>query len=134
MEEERPPTKEEIDELRERTKDFVAENGEGNVIFCRERFAKTVQIFDLDSVYSADVKRILTSDEYVGRFFLHCTDIPGDHLKNTEEMIIRSLKFRKKQEVLGDVEKKSIIVKVIRVLTFLLYFIQMFGQKIWKKV
>ena len=33
MEEERPPTKEEIDELRERTKDFVAENGEGNVIF-----------------------------------------------------------------------------------------------------
>ena len=45
MEEERPPTKEEIDELRERTKDFVAENGEGNVIFCRERFAKTVQIF-----------------------------------------------------------------------------------------
>lgn len=70
--------------------------------FCRGRFAKTVQIFDLDSVYSADVKRILTSDEYVGRFFLHCTDIPGDHLKNTEEMIIRSLKFRKKQEVLGD--------------------------------
>ena len=135
MEEERPPTKEEIDELRERTKDFVAENGEGNVIFCRERFAKTVQIFDLDSVYSADVKRILTSDEYVGRFFLHCTDIPGDHLKNTEEMIIRSLKFRKKQEVLGDglyifKQKISIFVKVIRVITFLLHFLQMFGQKI----
>ena len=46
MEEERPPTKEEIDELRERTKDFVAENGEGNVIFfCAGRFAKTVQFF-----------------------------------------------------------------------------------------
>ena len=32
MAEERPPTKEEIEELRERTKDFVAENGEGNFI------------------------------------------------------------------------------------------------------
>ena len=104
------------------------------MIFFWKIISKNSAIFDLDSVYPADVKRILTNDEYVGRYFLHCTDIPGDHLKNTEEMIIRSLKFRKKQEVLGDVETKSIIVKVIRVLTFLLYFIQMFGQKIWKKV
>ena len=45
MEEERPPTKEEIDELRERTKDFVAENGEGNDIFCREGLQKQYKFF-----------------------------------------------------------------------------------------
>ena len=32
---------------------------------------------------------------------MHCTDIPGDHLKNTEEMIIRSFKFRKEKNVHG---------------------------------
>ena len=48
-----------------------------------------------------DLKRILTDDEYISRFFLHCTDIPGDHLKNTEEMIIRALKWRKEKEILG---------------------------------
>ena len=40
MAEERPPTKEEIEELRERTKDFVAENGEGNDIFLKNYFKK----------------------------------------------------------------------------------------------
>ena len=53
----------------------------------------------------------MTNDEYVGRYFLHCTDIPGDHLKNTEEMIIRSLKFRKKQEVLGAYKLKIDILE-----------------------
>lgn len=78
--EERPPTVDEIAELRKRTTAFIAENGE-------------------DSVDPADLKRIMNDNEYISRYFLHCTDIPGDHIKNTEDMIIRSLKFRKEKEV-----------------------------------
>ena len=44
----------------------------------------------------------MSDDEYLSRFFLHCTDIPGDNLKNTEEMIIRSLRFRKENGVRGN--------------------------------
>jgi len=79
--EERPPTNEEIIELRERTEALVSEIEE-------------------DLIDARDLKRILTDDEYISRFFLHCTDIPGDHLKNTEEMIIRALKWRKEKEIL----------------------------------
>ena len=49
-----------------------------------------------------DYKRLMSDDEYLSRFFLHCTDIPGDNLKNTEEMIIRSLRFRKENGVRGN--------------------------------
>ena len=79
--EKRPPTNEEISELRERTKALVSE--------IKEDF------FD-----ARDLKRILNDDKYLSRFFLHCTDIPGDHLKNTEEMIIRALKWRKENKIL----------------------------------
>ena len=80
--EKRPPTNEEISELRERIKALVSE--------IKEDFFDT-----------RDLKRILNDDKYLSRFFLHCTDIPGDHLKNTEEMIIRALKWRKEKEILG---------------------------------
>ena len=67
---------------------------------------------------SRDLKRILTDDEYISRFFLHCTDIPGDHLKNTEEMIIRALKWRKEKEILGKYSK-----------TFFYQILKKIGQK-----
>jgi len=47
----------------------------------------------------ADYNRFMNQDDYVARFFLHCTDIPGDHMKNTEDMILRSFKFRKEKAV-----------------------------------
>lgn len=54
-----------------------------------------------DWFFEEDFNRILAQDDYVSRFFMHCTEIPGDHMKNTEEMIYRSLKFRKEKSVLG---------------------------------
>ena len=79
--EQRSPTNEEIIELRERTKDLVSEIEE-------------------DLIDARDLKRIINDDKYISRFFLHCTNIPGDHMKNTEEMIIRVLKWRKENKLL----------------------------------
>jgi len=76
--EERPPTQEEIQTLRSSIRQLDNEEA------CIE---------------SADYNRFMNQDDYVARFFLHCTDIPGDHIKNTEEMIIRSFKFRKEKGV-----------------------------------
>ena len=70
-----------------------------------------------DLIDSRDLKRLLTDDEYISRFFLHCTDIPGDHLKNTEEMIIRALKWRKEKEILGKYLSRYISTYIIRVIT-----------------
>ena len=77
----RPPTNEEIIELRERIKALVSEIEE-------------------DLIDARDLKRILNDDKYISRFFLHCTNIPGDHFKHTEEMIIRVLKWRKENKIL----------------------------------
>lgn len=79
MAEERPPTPEEIQTLRSRISD-VSENEDA----CME---------------SLDISRLMNDDSYVARFFLHCTDIPGDQMKNTEDMIIRSFKFRQEKAV-----------------------------------
>jgi len=77
--EERPPTQEEIKILRS-----LISNPNDNEEACMEL---------------ADYNRFMNQDDYVARFFLHCTDIPGDHLKNTEDMILRSFKFRKEKAV-----------------------------------
>ena len=79
MAEERPPTPEEIQTLRSRISD-VSENEDA----CIE---------------SLDISRLMNDDSYISRFFLHCSDIPGDQMKNTEEMIIRSFKFRQEKAV-----------------------------------
>lgn len=77
----RPPTNEEIIELRERIKALVSEIEE-------------------DLIDARDLKRILNDDKYISRFFLQCTNIPGDHFKHTEEMIIRVLKWKKENKIL----------------------------------
>jgi len=77
--EERPPTLEEIQTLRSLIGELDNEEQ---------------ALFD-----QADYKRFMKQDDYVARFFMHCTDIPGDHIKNTQEMIIRSFKFRHEKEV-----------------------------------
>jgi len=79
MAEERPPTPEEIQTLRSRISD-VSENEDA----CME---------------SLDISRLMNDDSYISRFFLHCSDIPGDQMKNTEDMIIRSFKFRQEKAV-----------------------------------
>jgi len=76
--EERPPTQEEIQILRSKIDQLNNEEA------CIE---------------PADYTRFMNQDDYVARFFLHCTDVPGNHINNTEEMIIRSFKFRKEKEV-----------------------------------
>jgi len=80
MAEERPPTEEEIAHLRSR----ISEHEDNDDDFVVE---------------STDYNRLMNQDSYVARFFLHCTDIPGDHMMNTENMILRSFKFRKEKEV-----------------------------------
>ena len=78
--EERPPTTDEIAILRQHLGHFIEENGE-------------------DWLNHQDLNRFLEEDDYVGRFFKHCTTVPGDHLKNTEAMIHRTFKWRKANKV-----------------------------------
>ena len=47
------------------------------------------------------MERFLNDNDYVSRFFMHCTDIPGDHIKNTMDMIVRSFKYRLERQVRG---------------------------------
>ena len=110
MAEERPPTNEEIVDLRARTSAFVSENEEGSnylLVFKNLNEKRKVTknksyLSHFADVEPNDYKRLMSDDEYLSRFFLHCTDIPGDNLKNTEEMIIRSLRFRKENGVRGN--------------------------------
>jgi hypothetical protein len=43
----------------------------------------------------------MNEDNYVSRFFMHVTDIPGDQMKNCEDMVIRALKYRLEKRVYG---------------------------------
>ena len=62
----------------------------------------TFDSFHVDWLCQQDLKRLLKEDDYVSRFFRHCADIPGDHLKNTMDMILRSFQWRKNKNVGGN--------------------------------
>lgn len=80
MAEERPATAEEIQILREHVNLHITENGS-------------------DLFHPKDVERFMKQDDYVSRFFMHCTDMPNDHIKNTVEMVIRSFKYRLERNI-----------------------------------
>jgi len=86
MTEERPPTTEEIQILRDHVNEHIKENGS-------------------DLFHPKDVERFLVEDDYVSRFFMHCTDMPTsatkDHVKNTVDMVVRSFKYRLERNIRG---------------------------------
>ena len=85
MAEERPPTPEEIQTLRSRISD-VSENEDGkNLSLNMAHLVLYILISRFNHISSAcmeslDISRLMNDDSYIARFFLHCTDVPGESL------------------------------------------------------
>ena len=102
MAEERPATAEEIQILREHVNLHITENGSGkwHIPQLMSNF-NSILSFQADLFHPKDVERFMEQDDYVSRFFMHCTDMPNDHIKNTVEMVIRSFKYRLERNIRG---------------------------------
>ena len=75
MTEERPPTTEEIQILRDHVNEHIKENGSGKK--WDHHSSCVMSIFQLlsfqaDLFHPKDVERFLVEDDYVSRFFMHC--------------------------------------------------------------
>ena len=106
--EERPPTQEEISELRDSFNQYITDNGSGRSLRSIQKvILNYLETYFLDTFHPKDVERIHAQDDYVSRFFMHTTDIPGDHMKNTLDMIVRSFKYRLERNVRGKCTTKN---------------------------
>ena len=107
MTEERPPTTEEIQILRDHVNEHIKENGSGKWDHHSSCVMSIFQLFSFqaDLFHPKDVERFLVEDDYVSRFFMHCTDMPTsatkDHVKNTVDMVVRSFKYRLERNIRG---------------------------------
>ena len=106
MTEERPPTTEEIQILRDHVNEHIKENGSGKSLLLIVMSIFQWQLsFQADLFHPKDVERFLVEDDYVGRFFMHCTDMPTsatkDHIQNTVDMVVRSFKYRLERNIRG---------------------------------
>ena len=54
-----------------------------------------------DKFEAEDVHRVMTDDNYLGRFFKHVYDEPGDQIELSTNMIVNSLQWRKSMDVKG---------------------------------
>jgi len=80
--EDEPPNEDQMAQMRQTFQDHIAENGS-------------------DKFEAEDVHRVMTDDNYLGRFFKHVYDEPGDQIELSTNMIVNSLQWRKSMDVKG---------------------------------
>ena len=85
MAEERPATAEEIQILREHVNLHITENGSGkwHIPQLMSNF-NYILSFQADLFHPKDVERFMKQDDYVSRFFMHCTGNRGRLRKNQD--------------------------------------------------
>jgi len=72
----KPPTKQEVEEVRKKALAKLGEEGLGNFL-------------------GADIEKLKASDEYVGLFWKHVFDLPGDQGDEAAAMVVKTFKWRK---------------------------------------
>jgi len=90
--EETPPSKEQIEQVVEGVKNKIEDEG-------KELF------------YSADIDCLISSDDYVTRFWIHTYFMPGNRFENTINMVVNTFKWRK-EFGLRDISEKMLDEKL----------------------
>ena len=80
--EHKPPTDEQVAKVRQRFQDYITEHGK--------------DVFD-----ELDIKRVMTEDFYVHRWFMHVFDAAGDQIDACVRKMTEALIWRKAQNVRG---------------------------------
>ena len=101
--EDEPPTEDQMVWMRQKFKDYLDENGQGNEHFFRFLLANIIKTtFSLtDNFEPDDIRRVMEDDKYLGRFFMHFFDESGDQAELGVTMIINSLQWRKTMDIKG---------------------------------
>jgi len=71
------------------------------VALMREKFRKHLEANGQDNFEADDVRRVMEDDDYLGRFFKHVFDDPGDQVDLAVAMITNSLQWRKSMGIKG---------------------------------
>eukprot|EP00091_Calanus_sinicus_P011039 TRINITY_DN25173_c0_g1_i1.p1 TRINITY_DN25173_c0_g1~~TRINITY_DN25173_c0_g1_i1.p1 ORF type:complete len:110 (+),score=21.05 TRINITY_DN25173_c0_g1_i1:80-409(+) len=92
----KPPTNQEVQEVRKKALAKLGEEGIGNFL-------------------ANDIEKLKSSDEYVAQFWKHVFDIPGDQGDAAVALVLKAFKWRKNLELIRLTRIASTGVSLIRV-------------------